>query len=142
MTQVHIPEGFVMPILNPMLVHLVGSRFITGGERGNDWDVLFLVGDLNEALKESEENGYKSDLRGYVDLSREQFTSVSRGDHNVLFVKDVDYFRKWVLSAEVCRVLHLMGVEMTRQHRVAVHEVIRERKTPEAAAAKARESRL
>ena len=50
--------------------------------------------------------------------------TLEAGIVNMLVTYDETYFNAWMTSAEVCRYLHLRGIKIPREERVAIHSII------------------
>lgn len=57
--------------------------------------------------------------------------TLEAGEVNILVTYDETYFHAWMTSAEVCRYLHLRGIVVPREERVAIHNIIMDDSTAE-----------
>jgi hypothetical protein len=123
----------VMPTLNDLGIALVdwalvGSTFIIG--KGEDIDILMQVTGGIEAVNYSD-NGL---ARGGSECLFEHDRWVSLKDANgtnFLLTTSRPYYEAWCTSAEVCRLLHLQGVSIPKDLRVAIHNVVMDDSTAE-----------
>lgn len=102
----------------------VGSAYITR-TTDSDFDVLLL---LNTAhLKDTVEGLVTGapdlDIEGGL-YDSDDFVSVRQGKVNLLFTADEDFFGAFLRAAETCRVLHTQGFILTKEQRIAVHDII------------------
>lgn len=105
---------------------LVGSTYILG--KGKDIDYLFLVPDLYDTQERLKGRNWADGLSLEYD-GLGNFFSARRGEINLLFVEDSDFYDKWLTSAEVCKALKLES----RTDRVIVHRIIMDDMTAEKA---------
>lgn len=109
----------------PIKAQLVGSTYINGS--GTDIDVLVLVETHQKGVSANEwligkEFGWA--YGGSEAMGNDQWASWKCGDTNLLVTSDPAYYSAWLTAAETCRALVLLGVPMTKQLRIAVHEVV------------------
>lgn len=103
---------------------LVGSTYALGA--GKDIDILAEVPNQEGFAGLLTQEGWtREGLEGYP---VGDFISCRKGEVNVLLVADRNYYDRFALAAEVCKVLHLQS----RDDRVKVHKVVRDRKSAEA----------
>ena len=111
--------------LSAKRMELVGSTYIKGN--GTDIDVLCLVpeADLDTLGFPGWEYGGSGDPTR-MDSGRFGSWKYDVGGEvvNMLIVTSVEYANAWLTAAEVCRFLHLAGVDLTRGAVHGVHEII------------------
>lgn len=119
--------------LSAKRMELVGSTYIKGN--GTDIDVLCLVpeADLDSVVFPGWMYGGSNVPSQSTDDGR--FGSwkydVDGTDVNMLIVTSEEYANAWLTAAEVCRFLHLAGVDLTRGAVHGVHEIIMDDSTAE-----------
>jgi hypothetical protein len=99
----------------------VGSSYINSSGQGEDLDIVVLCADPGATLPlkmRMEEAGYRA--TGGESGEDDEFTTLRKGDVNVMLTVDEDWWWNFVKSAEVCKALHLRY----KWERVAVHRVL------------------
>jgi hypothetical protein len=110
-----------------LMIDVVGSTMITG-EIGEDIDVLCLV--PNVGLEEVGFPGweYGGSVGEHPDNDRWGSWKRYFGDIgvtvNMLLVTDSEYYIDWLQAAEVCKLLHLVGVPINKRTRIGIHNII------------------
>jgi hypothetical protein len=113
----------------------VGSSYISG--KGMDLDLVVQVKDLDHAAEMLESSGYKPSS-GDNDYASE-FCCFRSGKVNVMITEYNDLLEKFKAAAEVCKALQLLDIG-NKLIRIAVHRVLMDHESAEAAVQTARES--
>lgn len=113
----------VQVVLGSGLVEIthVGSSYIMG--EGKDLDIVALVKYPEYTRELLICKGYILSSNGSGDGDR--FCCFRRDHVNLMITEDRSWYNNFVLSAEVCKALHLGGVNMTnKEYRIIVHRTI------------------
>lgn len=117
-------------------VALVGSTHIHG--TGNDIDMLVLVDRPSHSQSLVIRFNHPDwKYGGSTPKSGDQWCSWKNGEINLLLTDNPVYFAAWVAAADVCRLLAMRGIlkPEDKNMRVAVHRVVMDKYTAEAALA-------
>lgn len=113
--QVFLNRNFGIPSEQ---VALVGSTYSLG--HGNDLDILVL-GDMYALSNTLEGMGWTRETL-FIHYDNTDFISLRKDNVNLLLTDDQEFFERFKLAAEVCKVLNLAD----RRARILVHRVVRD----------------
>lgn len=105
---------------------IVGSTYIQG--EGSDIDCLFLWEKVDVQCI-----GFPGwDYGGSIGEGNESnWGSWKKGNINLLVTSSKESYNAWLTSAEVCRFLSLRKIGLTRDERVAIHNIVMDDSTAE-----------
>lgn len=124
--EAYVRQTIVAEGLRPLHIECVGSAYIED-KRTSDIDILVLAKGNNV---ESMSFGCGWEYGGSTgEDGEDQWGSWKRtvahvGEVNMLITTDEKYFDAWLTSAEVCRLLYLHGINISKAARVGIHSII------------------